>query len=223
MEELEIHADRRLAVRVQGTQLPWVASPVAGVERRMLERIGGEVALATSIVRYAPGRGFHSHAHALGEEFVVLEGVFSDEHGDYPAGTYVHNPPGSSHAPRSREGCVIFVKLRQMPADETRNLVLRPEERRWATSRYEGLARAPLLAGNGVDVCLERLPPGYHRKGVFRAGGEEIFVLEGAIEMLDAQRTAYGPWGWLRTPGDFNPGFASNGGALLWVKRGHLP
>lgn len=223
MRDFDIHADRRLAARVQGAQLPWVASPAAGVERRMLERIGGEVALATSIVRYAAGREFHHHTHGLGEEFIVLEGTFSDEHGDYPAGTYVRNPPGSGHAPYSRAGCVIFVKLRQMPADETRRVVLRPEERCWMAHGEEGgLSRAPLFAGDGVEVCLERLPPGYHRKGVFRAGGEEIFVLEGAIEMPDTRRAAFGPGGWLRHPGDFNAGFTAAGGALLWVKRGHL-
>lgn len=189
----------------------------------MLERIGDEVALATSIVRYAAGREFHHHTHGLGEEFVVLEGTFSDEHGDYPAGTYVRNPPGSGHTPHSGEGCVIFVKLRQMPAGETRRVVLRPEERRWTAHEAEGgLSRARLFDGGAEEVCLERLPPGYHRKGVFRAGGEEMFVLEGAIEMLDTRHTAFGPWDWLRHPGDFNAGFTAAGGALLWVKRGHL-
>ena len=95
------------------------ASPQAGVERRLLDRIGGEVARATSLVRYAPASAFPAHEHALGEEFFVLSGVFSDEHGDYGEGTYVRNPPHSRHTPRTAAGCTILVKLRQM--QPTRN------------------------------------------------------------------------------------------------------
>ena len=113
-----INADftQRVVIRTAG--LPWLPSPQAGVERRMLDRVGGEVARATSLVRYAAQSSFPAHVHALGEEFLVLDGVFGDEHGDYPAGTYVRNPPGSRHAPRTAPGCVILVKLRQMAPDE---------------------------------------------------------------------------------------------------------
>ena len=89
----------------------WVASPAAAVERRMLYHVGDEVARATSIVRYAPGSVFPRHSHGGGEEIVVLEGVFQDEHGDYPAGSYFRNPPGTSHVPASAGGCTIFVRL----------------------------------------------------------------------------------------------------------------
>jgi hypothetical protein len=61
----------------------------------MLDRIGDEVARATSIVRYAPASHFSPHVHDGGEEFLVLEGTFQDEHGDYPVGSYVRNPPTS--------------------------------------------------------------------------------------------------------------------------------
>ena len=73
-------------------------------ERRMLERDGEEVARATSVVRYAPNSSFDPHTHGGGEEFFVLDGVFSDEHGDFGPGTYVRNPPGSRHTPRQRQG-----------------------------------------------------------------------------------------------------------------------
>jgi anti-sigma factor ChrR (cupin superfamily) len=84
----------------------------------MLDRIGDEVARATSIVRYAPYSRFSPHTHAGGEEFLVLEGVFQDEHGDYPAGSYVRTPPTSSHTPGSEPGCTIFVKLWQFDPDD---------------------------------------------------------------------------------------------------------
>src|SRR5689334_9641906 len=140
MDTLQIRADRTQPALAHGASLPWVPSPEAGVERRMLERSGGEVAIATSIVRYAAGSRFSSHAHGLGEEFLVLEGTFSDEHGHYPVGTYVRNPPGSSHAPFSDPGCTIFVKLRQMAEDEPELLRVFPGQRVWEAIAASGCA-----------------------------------------------------------------------------------
>ena len=117
---MELNADFSIRVAARAAELPWQASPMAGVERRMLDRIGDEVARATTIVRFAPGSAFAPHTHDGGEEFIVLEGVFQDEHGDYPAGSYVRNPPTSSHTPASAPGCTIFVKLWQFrPEDRT--------------------------------------------------------------------------------------------------------
>src|SRR4249920_2708952 len=117
---MELNADFSKRVVVHGARLPWTPSPMAGVDRRMLDRIGDEVARATSIVRYAPGSHFSPHMHGGGEEFLVLDGVFQDEHGDFPAGTYVRNPPQSSHTPGSKPGCTMFVKLWQFDlADHT--------------------------------------------------------------------------------------------------------
>ena len=90
--------DQRVVIRPEDHQ--WVPSPMPGVERMMLDRIGDEVARATSLVRYAPNSTFSPHVHGGGEEFLVLEGEFGDEHALYPAGTYVRNPIGSAHTPR---------------------------------------------------------------------------------------------------------------------------
>src|SRR5918995_6414183 len=117
---MKINADLRQRAVVHSDELPWVDSPLPGVQRRMLERDGEEVARATSIVRYAPDSHFSAHTHGGGEEFLVLDGVFQDEHGDYPAGSYVRNPPTTRHTPGSEPGCVIFVKLWQFdPTDRT--------------------------------------------------------------------------------------------------------
>jgi hypothetical protein len=115
---VELNADFSRRAAVHAARLPWVASPIAGVERRMLDRIGDEVARATSIVRYAPDSHFSPHTHGGGEEFLVLDGVFQDEHGDYPAGSYVRNPPTSAHTPGSAPGCTLFVKLWQFDPDD---------------------------------------------------------------------------------------------------------
>src|SRR5260370_22398813 len=115
---MRIDADFTKRASVHAGKLAWVRSPMPGVERRMLDRVGEEVARATSIVRYAPESAFSPHAHPGGEEFFVLDGIFQDERGDYPAGSYVRNPPTSRHTPRSQAGCTIFVKLFQFdPAD----------------------------------------------------------------------------------------------------------
>jgi len=115
---MELNADFSVPVVLHTQDMAWQASPMPGVSRRMLDRIGDEVARATSIVSYAPGSHFSPHTHNGGEEFVVLDGVFQDEHGDYPAGTYVRNPPTTSHTPRSDGGCIIFVKLWQFDLDD---------------------------------------------------------------------------------------------------------
>lgn len=115
---MRINDDFTRPVIVHAARQDWVPSPAPGVHRRMLFRIGEEKARATSIVRYAPASAFPRHTHTGGEEFVVLDGVFQDEHGDYPAGAYIRNPPGTSHVPASKEGCTIFVRLWQFRADD---------------------------------------------------------------------------------------------------------
>jgi anti-sigma factor ChrR (cupin superfamily) len=217
---LAINADRAKAAVVHAHQLPWHTSPQAGVERRMLERIGDEVAVATSIVRYAPGGRFDAHTHELGEEFLVLEGTFCDEHGSYPTGTYVRNPPGSKHRPFSDEGCVIFVKLRQMHPKETRRVALLPNEMLWApaTPRRQSTT---LHESTRETVTLELLAPGCTIPARTTPGGEEMFVVDGAVQLQD-RREGLGPWSWFRNPEDAQPALACEDGALLWIKRGHL-
>ncbi len=91
---------------------------MAGVERRLLDRRGAELARATSIVRYAPGSRFERHSHGGGEEILVLEGIFQDDHGTYPAGSWLGNPPGSIHRPWSEPGCTIWVKTGHLLASQ---------------------------------------------------------------------------------------------------------
>lgn len=113
-----INADFNQRATVGANDYDWVVSPQPGVERVRLDRVGGERARATSIVRYSAGASFSPNQHPGGEEILVLSGTFADDEGSYPTGSYLRNPPGSSHAPSSPEGTVIFVKLWQMPADE---------------------------------------------------------------------------------------------------------
>ncbi|MFB1036345.1 MAG: cupin domain-containing protein, partial [Sinobacterium sp.] len=70
---MKIAADFSQREVKHSTTMPWVDSPMAGVARKPLDRVGNEVARATTVVRYAPGSHFSAHAHAGGEEFIVLE------------------------------------------------------------------------------------------------------------------------------------------------------
>jgi anti-sigma factor ChrR (cupin superfamily) len=222
MEILQIHADRTLPATVDGDALPWVPSPEPGVDRRMLERSGDEVAIASSIVRYAPGSRFPRHTHALGEEFFVLSGVFSDADGDYPEGTYVRNPPGSWHAPFSENGCVIFVKLRQMSSDESEVMRVLPGHRLWKAGKTRGHDYVTLYDNGRINVTLERLLPGTVLPARVADGGEEILVVEGEVELPGDNPAALGKWAWRRQPGVSHLALSSKSGALLWLKRGHL-
>lgn len=216
---LRINGDFSKRAVVPGDRYVWAASPESGVERVMLDRIGGEVARATSIVRYAPGSRFAAHAHGQGEEFLVLDGVFSDEHGHYPAGTYVRNPPGSSHAPYSEGGCTIFVKLRQFADDDRTRLVIDTRNAAWQPAGLDGVEVLPLYAHGEEFALMVRQAPGIVGPWHEHAGGEEILVVEG--DLADEQGT-YGAGAWLRSP----PGSAhttrTDGGCLLYVKHGHL-
>lgn len=209
---------RREVVAIEA--LAWTASPSPGVERRMLDRVGDEVARATSIVRYAAGSGFAGHEHALGEEFLVLDGVFEDEHGHYPSGTYVRNPPGSRHAPGSSRGCTLFVKLRQFAPDDLRHCVIDTAVGEWLPGLVDGLRVLPLHDHGGEHVALVRWAPGTRFHAHRHFGGEEILVLEG---VFSDEHGDYPAGTWLRSPHGSEHRPFSREGCLIWVKTGHLP
>lgn len=207
---MQLNADLDHRTLVHGALLPWVPSPAAGIERRLLYRVGGEKARATSLVRYAAGSAFPVHSHPGGEEFFVLEGTFQDERGDYPAGTYVRNPPGSRHAPRSDQGCMIFVRLQQFDPQDTQECVVAPVHGENAPSAQM------LFCSPTEQVSLEHWEAGALLPCA-NSYAMEILVLAGAIvedtELLE-------PMSWLRLPKGM-PLQAKTGpaGARLWIKR----
>ncbi|WP_394731101.1 cupin domain-containing protein [Altererythrobacter sp. GH1-8] len=217
---MKINAEFDSAVAIHTGSLEWTASPMAGVKRRMLDRIGGEVARATSLVRYAPGSHFSAHTHSGGEEFIVLEGTFQDEHGDYPAGSYVRNPIGTKHIPRSEEGCTIFVKLWQFDPSDTTQFAL--DLNALELAPVEGLAGVQQAALHDVateTVVLEAWEPGIQRP-FSSAGGAEILILDGSIGFHGDE---FGVHDWIRLPPDSELCLSSGpSGAKLWIKTGHL-
>ena len=216
---MQSSCDVALPPAVDSAALAWVASPIAGVERRMLERDGDEVARATSLVRYAPGSAFSPHTHGAGEEFLVLEGVFSDETGDFPAGFYVRNPPGSRHTPASAPGAVILVKLRQMPPEETAAVRLDTRDPAVWRDLGHGRQQAVLVEAPWELVVMLRLAPGHAGAAETWPRGVELFVVEGDV-VIDG--TTHRAGAWLRRPPGISLTLASQGGALLYRKTGHL-
>ena len=216
---MNVNADFSQRVVVWSEDEPWVASPLPGVERRMLDRIGDEVARATSIVRYAPNSSFSGHTHGGGEEFLVLNGIFSDEHGDYGPGTYVRNPPGSEHRPSSAGGCTIFVKLRQMSHGDQARVCIDTSSVAWQSGLELGIEIMPLYQYGTEQVSLQRWPAELRLPLYSASGGEEIFVLKGSFEN---EYDCYPQGTWLRhPPGSHHEPFSATG-CILYIKTGHL-
>jgi anti-sigma factor ChrR (cupin superfamily) len=216
---MQLHADLRQRAVMYAEDAVWVPSPLPGVTRRMLDRDGGEVARATSVVRYAPGSRFSRHEHGGGEEFLVLEGTFSDEMGDYPAGTYVRNPPGSGHAPWSVEGCMILGKLRQFDPRDTARVVIDSRTAAWMPMPVPGVTLLPLHEFGSEQVGLLRWQRGTRYPLHEHPGGEEIYVIEGTLQDEEGR---YAAGTWLRNPPGSRHATYSAEGCLLYVKSGHL-
>ncbi|WP_067224239.1 cupin domain-containing protein [Stappia indica] len=216
---MRLNDDLDRPVTVHSAELDWIASPAAGVERKMLYRVGGEIARATSLVRYAPGSAFPAHTHDGGEEILVLEGTFQDEHGDYPAGSYFRNPPGTAHSPASAEGCVIFVRLWQFRGSDTAQIVHRPGEGE-AVAPRNGATSARLLFADAAEKVLIEDWPADTGITIDNRQGLEVLVISGSL-LIDGERLATG--GWCRLPAGMDLAATSGAdGARLWLKEAPL-
>ena len=218
---MKINAEFDQRVVVHSASMEWLDSPMAGVTRRPLDRVGDEVARATSIVRYAAGSQFSPHVHTGGEEFVVLEGVFQDEHGDFPAGSYIRNPPQSKHTPGSEPGCVIFVKLWQFQPDDRVHVRLNTEFMQAVPYREnEGVSVTPLYRDAYEEVDMQEWQA--DTEVVIEApSGLEILVLDG--ELVESGEVL-SKHSWLRLPqGSTLRAQSGENGAKVWMKRHHLP
>jgi hypothetical protein len=205
-----LNADLAQPAIINTEKAQWVPSPAPGVQRILLERNGGEkTTRATSLVAYEPDSHFDAHDHPLGEEFLVLAGVFSDENGDYPSGTYVRNPPGSRHRPFSQSGCLILAKLQQFrPSDLTQN-VIAPNKTGSTMVLFDDYEQVKWLhAGDNQTLSAEDHP-----------GGIELLLLSGACTYAGRP---WGPGTWIRLPSTSLSTIKLAQGSEAWVKTGHL-
>lgn len=218
----QVNDDFSTFVAMDTATMPWQESPAPGVWRKRLELVGdAETGRMTSIVRYDPGSSFPPHAHPDGEEIFVLDGTLSDEHGDYPAGTYILNPHGSTHAPSSREGCTLFVKLRQYAGADRPRVVIDTRAAEWAPRRLPGQKILPLWKKDGdpVFIRLARFGPNTEI-GVDRHPlGEEVFVLDGVLEDENGK---HGAGTWFRYPSGSEHTVRTTTGFTAFARSGHL-
>lgn len=220
MSNTAINGDLSRRVTVDTEKMDWAPSPSGTVWRKRLHLVGpAESGQVTSVVRYDPSSSFPVHEHPDGEEILVLAGVFSDDQGDWPAGTYLLNPEGFRHAPYSADGCVLFVKLRQYPGRDRAQVAVSTEDMAWQPTSEPGVELKPLYSQPGFTdtVRLERWAPGVRRKEIEFDGGVEIFVLDGEVENDDGQ---YGSRSWIRLPPGTSVTLATGGGCTLYVKEG---
>lgn len=216
---MQLSSDWSERVVVDSAAMDWADSPADGVQRKMLERDGEEVARATSIVRYAPGSRFPRHVHAMGEELFVLEGEFCDDSGRFGPGSYIRNPPGSAHAPWSDTGCVLFVKLRYFdPIDQAR-VVVHTRDEPWLPGLVPGLQVMPLHDFRTQHTALVRWVPGTYFNPHRHYGGEEILVVDGTFE---DEHGRYPAGSWIRSPHLSQHQPFSREGCTILVKTGHL-
>ena len=215
-----VNADFALKAVMNTQDMNWEPSPVPGVERKYLDRVGGEVAIASTVVKYAANSSFTRHAHGGGEEILVLEGVFSDEFGDYPVGSYLRNPPKSSHTPFSKEGCTLFVKLRHFHPDDLETVRIDTSTATWYPGTVPGLSVMPLHEFDGVGTALVKWAPDTVFNPHVHPGGEEIFVIKGVFY---DEHDSYPTGTWIRSPRySKHAPFTKSEGALIYVKTGHL-
>jgi len=208
---VRVRDDFAAAVFVDAAQHRWSASPTPGVERMMLERIGTEDAVATSLVRYAPGTRFPFHVHGLGEEFLVLDGDFRDAAGCYRTGRYLRHPPGTSHAPWSVDGCLLFVKLKQFAADDGALV----DRDLGPFDAPAGLARTALHRHRDERVELIDAPAGAVLREPATEQIHELLVLEGAV-VVDEH--PLGRLGWARLPSAAPLGVRFVRPSRVWLK-----
>lgn len=218
---MRINADFRQRVVIRPDEYRWIPSPAAGVERMMLDRIGKESGHATSLVRYLPGSEFPTHVHSGGEEILVLEGEFSDEHGSYPAGSYIRNPIGTKHRPQiGSDGATIYVKLHQFDKRDQQPVNIATRSQPWQPGLVTGLSVMPLHEFDVEHIALVNWAPFTEFQPHGHYGGEEIFVISGTFY---DEHGNYPTGSWLRNPHmSRHLPFTRDDGALIYVKTGHL-
>jgi hypothetical protein len=233
---VELNSDKTKRQLVKTSDIEWVgASQAGGVYRKMIERRGGEVARATTVVKFDPDQSFPRHTHAGGEEFVVLDGVWRDDYGSFGKYSYIRNYIGSGHTPSiGPEGCIILVKLRQMSVMSNDE----PEHRNWPDLDPEsvwnqgkpysnGLAKQtklPLFSNELEQTAVHVWAKNSTIELEVPPRGIEIFVVDGTFS---SDMGAHDKWSWCRLPNDSQSSVVfkvqtCEDDVYIWTKEGHL-
>jgi hypothetical protein len=206
----------QIATIVRAHDLSWQPSPSPSVWRkRLFHRGPAEAGTVNSLVRFDPGSEFPRHGHPDGEEVLVLEGVYSDERGSFPAGTYLLSPEGFQHEPFSLEGCLLLVRLRQYAGADREQVVLDTKAAPWVTLA-PGVRKQQLYesARHADAKWLIELERGAELPGGALSEGAELFVLQGELENEEGR---YSRHTWLRLPPGGEQRLRTVEGCLLYV------
>ena len=219
-DEEALNAELSVRLAIDTDAMAFTPSPGGHVLRKRLHRVGpAEAGQVTSIVQYQPGAQFPAHDHPEGEEILVLDGIFSDEHGDWPAGTYLLNPEGFRHSPFSKDGCLLFVKLRQFPGRDRQHIALQTRDEAWRPSVRKTCSWKKLYAQEPYTdfMRLERWDSPQEMGQLNFPQGAELLVLEGGF--ADGQGH-YPVHAWLRIPagGTLTP--VSDAPCEVYIKEG---
>lgn len=220
-EDFEVHADFDKRVVIKPEDYVWTPSSLPGVEQVILDRIGGAMVRATTVLRYTANSEFPPHVHGGGEEILVLNGMYSDGNGEYPKGAYIRNPVGISFTSRvGTNGTTLFIKSHQLAKDETPQTIIDTNKTEWHPGVVAGLQVMPLHEYEGEHIALVRWAPHTQFNPHSHRGGEEIFVLDGVFY---DEHDRYPTGTWIRSPhlSQHTP-FTKEEGALIYVKVGHL-
>jgi anti-sigma factor ChrR (cupin superfamily) len=218
--QVSLNTDLNQRISVRTDEMDWTTSPGGHVLRKRLHLSGrSESGQVTSLVRYLPGARFPSHDHPEGEEILVLDGVFSDEQGDWPAGTYLLNPEGFRHSPYSVDGCTLFVKLRQFPGHEREHVVVQTSDVPWRSSVKKTASWKKLYAQEPYSdfMRLEAWENPSDVGEITFPQGAELFVLHGAF---DDKHGHYPKHTWLRIPAGESLTPTSQNSCELYIKEG---
>jgi hypothetical protein len=207
-----LNMDRHVKVCVRPGDQSWQAAPQAPIKRWPLEREASESGQVTSLVEYLPGAHFPAHLHPKGEEIWVIDGVFSDEGGDYPAGSYLRSPAGSSHSPFSEQGCLIFVKLNQFADMDDCKVRMLSSDQVWSKTA-DGVVECVLHSFATEVTVLCCCAPG--QAVALPQGHGELLVLSGSLQSVEGDLPALS---WLRCPDLVGQKLASRNGAVLMIK-----
>ena len=217
---MNINSDLTQPANVFFDESTWLPSQLKGVSRKMLERDGAEFAATpTTLVTYDADSYFTNHVHTGGEEFLVLEGVFADEHGDYPVGTYKRNSVGTEHAPIVKDGCIIIVKLGQFQDGDDQDVEINTANQAFTQDENRAAVQYQTLhAFKQETVRLERWARNAHIT-LDNTGGIELLVVNGEFSH---QGDVYRKFDWLRLPvGTALDITTASDDCIVWIKTGH--
>lgn len=216
---VKVNLDSAERAVIHAADLPWKATAHHGLEEKLFESGGINGARHSKLLRCKPGLSVPRHRHDAGEEFLVLEGTLTDDLGHYPVGTYVRNPPGSSHAPFTRDGCILFIKMVTFSPGDHARVVIDTGEAEWQAGGRDGTSIIPLYRFGAEAAALCRWEPSTGLPSHRHAGGEEIFVLSGT---LHDERGSYPRGTWVRDPfGSFHRPYSKQG-CVFFLKTGHV-